>query len=120
MKKVLIVEDDPGSQFLLAKVVEGMGFVAIKSSNGKRALDILMDNPEIDLLITDIMMPEMGGRELIQILRDNTVFSHLPIMLISAVVSHQEIEDLLGMGASLFIPKPINMEFLRQGINELL
>ncbi|MBF0288851.1 MAG: response regulator [SAR324 cluster bacterium] len=120
MKKVLIAEDDPGSQFLLAKVVEGMGYVAIKSSNGRLALEILQDNPEIDLVITDIMMPEMGGRDLIQELRQDAELENLPIMLISAIVSQQEIEDLLELGASLFIQKPINMEFLRQGINELL
>lgn len=120
MAKILVADDDLGSRLVLAKCVESDGHVAIHCSNGRRALDVLVDNPDIALLITDVMMPEMDGRELVQILRGNAHFAPLPIILISAVVGMAELQDLLDLGVSHFMAKPIDSSVLRRYVSEML
>ena len=94
--------------------------MTILAYNGKRALETLKNNPVISLLITDLMMPEMDGTELIRILRGNEAYSKLPIILISAVASREEIKDLLNHEASEFLKKPVNLDHLRNRIERCL
>ena len=97
----------------MARAVEQTGHLAIQCSNGKRALDTLMDNLDIDMVITDVMMPEVTGRELVQILRGNQLFADLPILIISSVVEQSQIEDLLALGEAQFLVKPLNLATLK-------
>ena len=113
IKKVLIAEDDEVTRRVLSKTIEDEGLCCIVSTNGKRAIEILQDNPDISLLITDMVMPEMGGEELIQSIRDDKRLSTLPIIIISGIVSIKEIEHLLKLGGSRFLPKPIDTADLR-------
>ncbi len=120
MKKVLIAEDDKVTQKLVSRVVENMGYVAIVSPNGKHAYETLKANDDISLLISDIMMPEMDGRQLIQTLRGDSELKELPIIIMSAVVRIKQISDLLDLGASLFQPKPLDVPDLKKNINSCL
>jgi len=79
MVKILIAEDDAVTQKMVSSAVEDMGYVAIISPNGKHAYETLKANEDINLLISDIMMPEMDGKQLIQTLRGDTEFKDLPI-----------------------------------------
>ena len=117
MKKILITEDDAVSRKILVDTVESMGHIAIQSSNGLIALDILFDNPDINLLIADMMMPKMDGRTLIQVLRGQERFSDLPIIIISGVIDINEVRDLLDAGVFRFMPKPVKTSDLEDYIN---
>lgn len=116
MKKVLIAEDDELTREMIAIVVEGLGRTVIRSSNGRLAREILNDNPDIALLVTDVCMPELDGMELIRTIRETGPERNLPIIIVSGVVKPSEITHLLDIGASRFLGKPINADHLRQYI----
>lgn len=116
MKKVLVVEDDIASRKLIVDAVRKLGHVSIQSSNGKRALDIVYDNPDIDLVITDLKMPEMDGKEMINILRGNEEYSTLPIIAVSGVVGIADVYDIMDMGSLEFLQKPLDIPLLNKCI----
>ena len=120
MKKVLVAEDDEISRQIIVDIVESLGLIAIQSSNGKIALEILLDSPDIALLISDIMMPELDGMMLIKILRGKRTFAELPIIIISGVAAINEIHDILELGPSIFLDKPLDTSELKKNIGDLL
>ena len=120
MKKVLVAEDDEFSREIIVHIVKDLGLIAIQCSNGKTALEILFDNPDINLLISDIMMPELDGMMLIKILRGKEKFVNLPIIIISGVAALNELEHILELGPSTFLDKPLNSSELKRNIKELL
>ncbi len=120
MARILVAEDDPTFQKLIYKIIDKMGHTPFVSPNGKHALETLQANNNIDLLISDLLMPEMDGRQLIQTLRGHSRFSTLPIIITSAIIKISEISDLLNLGASSFLGKPINKADLEELINRYL
>lgn len=120
MKKILVAEDDAVSQRIVCEVVNSMGYFPILASDGQIAWKILNDNPDISLLITDLMMPELTGQELVRLIRGNESFSDLPVIMISAVVGLSEIVNVLELGASRFLPKPLHIQELRSYITTLI
>ncbi len=120
MIKILIAEDDTIVQKIVSSVVEGMGYAAIISPNGKHAYEMLKENRDINLLITDIMMPEMDGKQLIRTLRGDSGFKDLPVIIMSAVAGINQISGLLDLGASMFQPKPLDVKVLKHHITSCL
>ncbi len=116
MAKILVAEDDVVGRKVLYEMIEGMGHTAIMSSNGKQAWEIMQVNSDIAMLITDVMMPEMDGKELIRLVRGMAIGAKLPIIIISAVVGPKAISDLLKMGATLFLAKPVKIAEAREYI----
>ncbi len=116
MAKILIVDDDPVMRRLLDKALEPLDAHLHHCSDGIHALDALRCNPDFDLLITDISMPVLDGRMLIStVVRDKSL-PKIPILIMSGVVGVNEIADLLDLGATKFIPKPFNMQTLRDDV----
>ncbi|WP_338667475.1 response regulator [Pseudodesulfovibrio methanolicus] len=120
MAKILIAEDDRISQKLAAKIVKELGHIVFVSPHGKHAYETLMANNDFDLLLTDIMMPEMDGQQLIKTLRGDQQFNDLPIIIMSAVVGISDISNLLKLGATLFLAKPLEREELQNYITRCL
>jgi len=120
MYKILIAEDDRISQKLAARFVEGMGHIPFISPHGKHAYEALKAENEFDVLITDYMMPEMDGKQLIQTLRGDSKFMELPIILMSAVVGVSDISNLLALGATYFLTKPIDKTEFEEVVSRCL
>lgn len=120
MKKILIAEDELVTRTILAEQVESFGYRVVACDDGRKALDVLLQDTEIDLLITDIMMPDMDGKELIARLRRMDVFASLPIIIMSGVVGVKDISGLLESGASRFLAKPIDAKDLEETISRAL
>lgn len=120
MATILIAEDDRISQKLALTIVQGMGHSAFVSPHGKHAYEALKASNTFDILLTDIMMPEMDGRQLIQTLRGDSEFKDLPIIIMSAVVGISDISNLLDLGATLFLPKPLERKDLVEYIHRCL
>ena len=120
VRKVLVIEDDLISRKMLVKAVEDLGLIAIQSCDGRQGWETLWENQDVCLIITDMMMPDMDGRELIQIVRGNEQFSQLPIIIVSGVVTPEEVESLLKRPPCTFCQKPINLEQLRKAIHKML
>jgi CheY-like chemotaxis protein len=120
MAKILIVEDDPVMRRLLAKALEPMVLDLHHCSDGIHALDALRCNNSFDLIITDISMPVLDGRQLISTVVNDKNLPDIPILIMSGVVGVNEIADLLDLGATRFIPKPFNMQTLRDDVASCL
>ena len=118
--KILLAEDDPATRCVLVDIIEEMGMAAVGCSNGRRALETLYDNPDVALLITDVMMPEMDGRLLVQIIRGNKQFDTLQIIMISAVAGTRDLENVLSLGQVSFLAKPLSVVQVQAKIKELL
>lgn len=120
MAKILVAEDDLISREVLVRIAEKMGHCIYQCSNGLRAWTTLEDNRDIKLALLDISMPELTGSELIKRMKAHQEYRNIPIVIISGVIGPKEINELLELGASRFLPKPVNVEELREYINILL
>ena len=118
-KKVLIAEDDLTCRHLIVNTVRRSGFSTIEASNGRLCWEILRDNPDVSLLITDMLMPEMSGRDLIRSIRGDSRFAQLPVIIISGIIKLSEIDDILKIGASRFLPKPVDLRELKEYLSKL-
>jgi len=114
MAKVLVAEDEITCRMIISKAVEGMGHCVIRSSDGEHAWKTLLANPDIDLLITDVKMPGLDGRDLVKQIRAREGFEDLPIIIISGVVGPKTIAGLLEQGATWFVAKPVNPAELQE------
>ncbi len=114
MFNILVVEDDPKITKLYQTILTINKYNPFIANNGNAALDIL-DKEYIDLIITDIMMPEMDGFELTKILRENGY--NIPILIITARESFEDKEKGFLLGTDDYMTKPINWDemFLRIG-----
>jgi len=112
-KTVLVVDDDMRNVFALSKVLNEKGIITLKAEDGIKALEILKDeNVEIDLVLMDIMMPEMDGYETMKRIRSQSRFSKLPIIALTAKAMKKDYEQCIAAGASDYMSKPIDLEQL--------
>ncbi|MBN2601931.1 MAG: response regulator, partial [Candidatus Marinimicrobia bacterium] len=112
---ILIVDDKKESLYLLETMLKGNGYHTFSASNGKEALQIL-DKQEIDLIISDILMPEMDGFQLCKAVKTSDKFRQIPFVFYTATFTTRQDEILaLKLGASRFLRKPMEPEkFLEQ------
>jgi CheY-like chemotaxis protein/CHASE3 domain sensor protein/putative methionine-R-sulfoxide reductase with GAF domain len=111
-KKVLVVDDDIRNIYSLTNVLEEEGMECIVADNGKRAIEELRDHPEVDIVLMDIMMPEMDGFEATRAIRNIEQFEKLPIIALTAKAIKGDREKCLDAGMSDYISKPVNIEQL--------
>ena len=116
--KILLVEDNNDIKIYLESILHSE-YNIYKTSNGKEAIEFLETN-ECDLVVSDIMMPEMNGIELCKYLKSNIALSHIPIILLTAKTSTDNRIEGLDAGADSYIPKPFNPEHLKIRIIKLL
>jgi CheY-like chemotaxis protein/CHASE3 domain sensor protein/putative methionine-R-sulfoxide reductase with GAF domain len=111
-KKVLIVDDDIRNIYSLTNVLEEEGLNCLTAENGKAALQILAEYPEIDIVLMDVMMPEMDGYDATKEIRNISKFIKLPIIGLTAKAMKGDREKCLNAGMSDYITKPVNIEQL--------
>ncbi|WP_017730172.1 HAMP domain-containing protein [Nafulsella turpanensis] len=108
-KKVLLVDDDVRNIFALVSALEGYGPEILSAESGRRAIEILEENDDIDIVLMDIMMPEMDGFETIQLIRKDLKNKNIPIIAVTAKAMKGDREKCLEAGASDYITKPLDM-----------
>ncbi len=117
-RKILIAEDDYYSSLLLESSLKYSGARILKTQSGKGAVQMLMDNPDIALVLMDMKMPGMNGIEATSIIRQFN--AHVPIIAQTALVLVDEKKMLLEAGCNDYISKPINTHLLLNKIKQLL
>jgi len=111
-KTVLIADDDVRNIFSLTKILEGENMNILSATDGREALKLLEANPQVDLILMDIMMPEMDGYEAIRAIRANHKHRDLPIIAVTAKAMIGDREKCIEAGASDYITKPVDIDQL--------
>jgi CheY-like chemotaxis protein len=111
-RKILVVEDDVRNVFALSSVLEPKGAVVEIARNGREAIEQLHAKPGIDLVLMDIMMPEMDGLEATRQLRMDPRFTKLPIIALTAKAMADDRDRCLAAGANDYIAKPLEVDKL--------
>ncbi len=111
-KKVLIVDDDMRNVFALSSAIQEQGMSVTIGKNGKEGIDQLEANPDVNLILMDIMMPEMDGYEAMSKIREKDRFKDLPIIALTAKAMKGEKERCTEAGASDYLSKPVDTERL--------
>lgn len=121
MKSILIVEDSVTTRSLIRAVIEDMGedFFTHEASSGFEALKMLPQE-RFDLIITDINMPDINGLELINFVKTDSRYKHIPLVIVTTERSAEDRERGLALGASAYITKPFKPEDLQEVITNIL
>jgi DNA-binding response OmpR family regulator len=117
MKKVLIVDDEPNILMSLEYLLHKEGYEVFVARNGAEALEIINQNTP-DLVILDIMMPEVDGYEVCQLIKNNPPTAHIKVIFLSARTKQEEIEKGYELGADLYLTKPFSTRNLLKKIKE--
>jgi CheY-like chemotaxis protein len=117
--RILIVEDEPSLLESIVDLLKFRGHTVRGARNGIHALQCVQERLP-DLVISDVMMPEMDGYQLVRRLRAAPATANTPIILLSGHTSPESIEEGLSLGASFFIRKPFEIEDFLQTVDELL
>ena len=111
-KKVLIVEDDMRTMFAMARMLAGHGVNPIKAENGERALAMLAEHPDTDLVLLDMMMPVMDGYEVARRLRADPSWQQLPVIALTAKAMREDRQRCLEAGCTDYLSKPVDPDRL--------
>jgi len=111
-KTVLIADDDVRNIFSLTKALEQHKMKVLAATDGKEALQVLQDNPSVDIVLMDMMMPEMDGYESTMEIRKINKFKHLPVLAVTAKAMMGDREKCIAAGASDYISKPVDVDQL--------
>jgi CheY-like chemotaxis protein len=111
-KKVLIVDDDMRNIFALATVLEEHDMVIASADNGRAAIRTLQEQPDIDIVLMDIMMPEMDGIDTMREIRKLPTLKNLPIVAVTAKAMKGDREKCIEAGAWDYLAKPVDTEQL--------
>ena len=111
-RRILLVDDDVRNIFALTSALEQKGVLVEVGRNGFEAIEKLNHNPDIDLVLMDVMMPGMDGLEATRHIRNDARFARLPIIAITAKAMKDDQEQCLAAGASDYLAKPIDLSRL--------
>jgi signal transduction histidine kinase/HAMP domain-containing protein len=111
-KKVLVIDDDIRNVFALTSTLEQRGMKVVFAENGREGIERLHQHPNTDLVLLDIMMPEMDGYETARAIRSMPRFEHLPIISLTAKAMKGDREKSIAAGASDYITKPVDVNQL--------
>ena len=111
-RKVLVVDDDARNIFALTSLLENQEMDVVSATNGRSAIDLMQRTPDLNIVLMDIMMPDMDGYETIREIRKTPEFRTLPILALTAKAMKGDREKCLNAGASDYIAKPVDTDQL--------
>jgi len=115
-KRVLIIDDDPACLELMKGLLEQLGIGVRTATNGKEAME-MMDTANPDVIVSDVLMPEMDGLEFFKKIKQNEKTSHIPVTIVS---QRRNMEDsFIALGADCFLCKPIDAKTFKETVSHL-
>lgn len=118
--QILIIDDDRRNIFALTAVLESKNYRCISADSARRGFEILKATKNIDVVLMDMMMPDMDGYEAIAEMKKNNVFKNIPVIAVTAQAMTGDKEKCIQAGAFGYISKPINVYALLKLINNLI
>ena len=119
LKNILIIDDSNTNVVLLEAILETKGFSSQTALSVKEALP-LIKNDKPDLILLDLLMPDVSGFDFLDQVKNNSDLNDIPIVVISALTDEENIQKTLDLGAKRFIRKPIDISSLVQTVEEFL
>lgn len=120
-KRALIVDDDPTIRNLVQAILEDDGFEVNTAENGKLALEFLStEASNVELVVLDVMMPEMNGLDTLAAMKEQDSTSSLPVLMLTAEDQPDDILAGYSVGADYYITKPFTRQQLLYGVNLVL
>jgi len=119
VKRVFVVDDEPDVVELLQTILQAAGFEVEVATDGRSALARLLAKPA-DLLVLDLMMPDLDGFELLKLLRLDQRAAAMPVLIVSARTGQQDQIESLQLGANAYLCKPFSPSDLVRQIRALL
>jgi CheY-like chemotaxis protein len=120
MARILVVDDSPTIQRLLTLILQRNDHTTVTMDNGPDALTFLANNGDVDLVLTDVNMPEMSGLTLLKQLRSNERTRNLPVIVRTASIQEYVRQVASQNGASDFLTQPTSSWELREAVNRCL
>lgn len=118
-EKILVVEDDLNIKQLVIFKLKNSGYAVETAGNGVEALEFLKSN-SVDLIITDVMMPLMSGKELIIALKQDPATKEIPTIMLTSRTLEKEVVEGLSLGADDYIKKPFSPQELLARVKKVL
>jgi DNA-binding response OmpR family regulator len=118
-QKILVAEDDKSIQSLISYKLKNTGFEVFTVSNGAEALEFLAKNT-VDLILIDLMMPVMSGKEALVAIKKNEATRDIPIVILTAKTLENEVIEGLSLGADDYIKKPFSPSELVARVRNVL
>ena len=118
-KTILIVEDEDDAAELFSEMMRVSGFRVLKTSRSTLALP-MMATEKPDLILLDIMMPEMSGLDILRQMRQDPALARIPVIVISAKSMPTDIKNSMEAGASTYLTKPVGYVELKEAVERLL
>ncbi len=119
-KHILIIDDDEVCLTSVEMLLFGTDFTLISALGGKEGLKYLLTYPKIDLILLDVMMPEIGGLALLEIIKQDDYLRRTPVILQTGIVSETEIEKAYALGIISVLRKPYTQPMLLREISRAL
>lgn len=119
---VLIVDDSSSMRAVIKRTIKLSGFDVgeyFEAGDGREALDLL-SNKWVDIVLSDINMPNMTGLELVAEMKKNELFSSIPVILVTTEGSEQKIQESIRLGANEYIKKPFFPEEIKKALRSLM
>lgn len=115
--QILIIDDDSRNLFALKTVLKSRQLQCFTALSFNDALEILANNPQIKIILLDMMMPNIDGYEALKIIKDNPKFNQIQVIAVTAQAMWGDKEKCLTAGADDYISKPIDISILMRLIN---
>src|ERR1700759_4663704 len=104
--KILAVDDEPINLTIMENDLKGAGFDVLLAEDGIIALARLKENPDVDVIVLDRMMPNMDGMEVVKMLKSDPVYKHIPIVMQTAAGQEQQVKEGMAAGVFFYLVKP--------------
>jgi CheY-like chemotaxis protein len=117
--RVLVVDDNPDSIIIMRGMLEPRGYSVVVAGSGAEALQVIRNEPP-DVILLDVMMPEMSGLEVLQQLKEEYSTGRIPVILVTAKSQDDDVVKGYQIGADYYIPKPFTAKQLLYGVELVL
>lgn len=118
-KTVVVVEDETDAAEMFAEMMRVSGFRVLKSHSSTPAINIIQAKKP-DIVILDVMMPDVSGLEVLKFMRRDPTLSNIPVIVVSAKSMPGDIKTGLEAGASVYLTKPVSFLDLKQAVEKVL